>query len=219
MKKINCVNCEECCFGEICKAYVFHRQDDLFIKNLSKKKKVAKGEFIYRQGDCVVSLFALRSGIAKIYDMEHNLQGVVLPGQVIGAEELVASRYQHNVQAATEVEVCELQCSQFYELSQVTLGFTDFIVRILSRSAREKQQFISVLTKGEALQKVRDFLHLLSDTNKEHGFEHRNVELPINKKELAQLLGISPSTLTRALDTLVEQRVVEMSKKEITLLD
>ena len=98
-------------------------------------------------------------------------------------------------------------------------GFTDFIVRILSRSAQEKQQFISVLTKSDTLQKVQYFLQLLSRTYKEYGFEHLNLELPISKKELAQVLGISISTLSRALDSLKDQGIISMlNKKEITLM-
>lgn len=78
--------------------------------------------------------------------------------------------------------------------------------------------FINVLVKSDGLQKVSDFIQLIADIRKEYGFEHRAIELPLTKKELAQLLGISQSTLARALAALVEQQRVLMNKKEITLL-
>jgi cAMP-binding proteins - catabolite gene activator and regulatory subunit of cAMP-dependent protein kinases len=219
MKKIKPVNCAECCFGDVCHAYLFDRQEPMFIGDLSRKKSIAKGEYIYRRGEPVKALFALRSGIAKVYDADGMLQGIVLPGQVIGVDELFVPYYHYDVQAACDVEVCELQNRHFYQISQITTDFTNFIIKILSRSAREKQRFIAVLVQSDGLQKVRHFLQLLSELNLEYGFEHRNITLPIHKKELAQLLGISISTLARALDTLVEQQVVTVHKKDIVLLE
>ncbi|WP_239008182.1 Crp/Fnr family transcriptional regulator [Citrobacter braakii] len=191
----------------------------MFIRNLETEKKIARGEYIYRRGEKIDALYALRSGVAKVYDARGQLMGIVLPGQVMGVEELHIGYCQQDIQAATEIEVCVLRSDHFYEMSQLMPGFTDFIVRILSRSAQEKQQFISVLTKSDTLQKVQYFLQLLSRTYKEYGFEHLNLELPISKKELAQVLGISISTLSRALDSLKDQGIISMlNKKEITLM-
>jgi CRP/FNR family transcriptional regulator, anaerobic regulatory protein len=220
MKKNNCVNCAECGFTELCTAYLFDQKDPLFIRNLEIKKKIARGEYIYRRGERVDALYALRSGTAKVYDPHGQFMGVVLPGQVMGVEELHSSHCQQDIQAVTEIEVCVLKCERFYEMSQLMPGFTDYIVRILSRAAQEKQQFISVLTQSDTLHKVQYFLSLLSQTYKAYGFESRNISLPVSKKELAQLLGISISTLSRALEGLSEQGVVYMpNKKEIALLD
>ncbi|WP_410706845.1 Crp/Fnr family transcriptional regulator [Citrobacter braakii] len=191
----------------------------MFIRNLETEKKIARGEYIYRRGEKIDALYALRSGVAKVYDARGQLMGIVLPGQVMGVEELHIGYSQQDIQAATEIEVCVLRSDHFYEMSQLMPGFTDFIVRILSRSAQEKQQFISVLTKSDTLQKVQYFLQLLSRTYKEYGFEHLNLELPISKKELAQVLGISISTLSRALDSLKDQGIISvLNKKEITLM-
>lgn len=219
MKKNNCVNCAECGFAELCSTYLFNQQDPLFIRDLERKKKIARGNYIYQRGDKVDALYALRSGIAKVYDPRGQLMGVVLPGQVMGVEELHTGMCQQDIQAATDIEVCVLKSNHFYEMSQLMPGFTDYIVRILSHSALDKQQFISVLTNNDSLQKVQDFLQLLSDTYKNYGFEYRNIPLPLSKKELSQLLGISISTLSRALESLSDQGVISMlNKKEVTLL-
>ena len=219
MKKNHCVSCAKCGFAGVCQSYLFDRQEPLFIQDLARKKHIAKNEFIYQQGTAVKALYALRRGVAKIYDSQQTLQGIVFPGQIMGAEELFSPHYQYSVQAATEVEVCELQNAHFYHLSQITSSFTHFIIAILSRSASEKQQFISVLVNNDGVQKVSGFIQLMVNISKEYGFEHTILELPLSKKELAQLLGISQSTLSRAFDTLEAQRKVTINKKEIVVLD
>ena len=219
MKKNQCINCAECGFAELCSAYLFHQPDSLFIRHLETKRKIPRGEYISRQGENVHAIYALRSGIAKVYNAQEQLLSIVLPGQIIGVEDLHSGRYLHDIKASTETEVCVLNSEHFYEMSQLLAGFTDYIVRVLSRSAQEKQQLISVLTKSDALLKVHSFLQLLSAFYKEYGFEYRNIELPVSKKELAQLLGISISTLSRCLEKLCEQNIVAIeNKKEITLL-
>ncbi|AVH17532.1 Crp/Fnr family transcriptional regulator [Enterobacter sp. SGAir0187] len=191
----------------------------MFIKDLARKKHFAKNAFIYKTGMRVQALYALRRGVAKIYDSQQVLQGIIFPGQVFGADELFSELHQYSVQAATDIELCELQNAHFYHLSQITSDFTNFIINILSRSVSEKQQFISVLVNGDGLQKVSNFIKLMIYINEEYGFRHDLLELPLNKKELAQLLGISPSTLSRALDTLESRNKVIVNNKEIIVLE
>lgn len=217
MNKNICVSCENCCFGSACQKHLFDAQEPLYIRSLTRKKAVARGDFLYQQGSAVKALYALRSGVAKIYDDRRNLQGIVLPGQLMGAEDLYHPHHRHSVVAATDISYCELQNGQFYEISQVTTDFTQFLVMLLSRAALEKQKFIAVLTRNEAVKKVQAFLELLWSAHKEYGLEHEQLELPVTKKELAQLLGMSLSTLLRALDALVQQDVVHIEKKTITL--
>ncbi|MHA1057030.1 helix-turn-helix domain-containing protein [Enterobacter mori] len=70
-----------------------------------------------------------------------------------------------------------------------------------------------MLVNNDGLQKVSGFIQLMVNINKEYGFEHTILELPLSKKELAQLLGISQSTLSRAFDTLAAQRKLSINKR------
>lgn len=212
-----CVSCVDCGFGQLCQSYLYDRQLPMFIENLSRKKRVAKGDYIYRRGEPTTALFALRTGTAKIYDNRNQLLGVVLQGQVVGAEDLFLGEYQYSVIAAADIEVCELQTARFYEISQITTDFTNLIVKLLSRSALEKQRFIHVLVHSESHEKVMAYIQLLSDTYKEYNLEYRTFELPLTRKEMAQLLGISLSTLARCLDILIEKHIISLSNKTITL--
>ncbi|WP_242436446.1 helix-turn-helix domain-containing protein [Enterobacter mori] len=70
-----------------------------------------------------------------------------------------------------------------------------------------------MLVNHDGVQKVRGFIQLMVDINREYGFEHNILELPLSKKELAQLLGISQSTLSRAFDALAAQRKLSINKR------
>ncbi|AVH17524.2 Crp/Fnr family transcriptional regulator [Enterobacter sp. SGAir0187] len=168
-----------------------------------KRRSPEVGIFI-DGGEKIDALYALRSRAAKVFYARGQLIGIVLPGQVMDVEELQIGYCQQDIQAATEMEICVLKNNHFYEISQLMLGFTDYIVRIMSRSAQEKQKFIPVLTKNDALKKIQFYLQLLSRTYKSYGFEYHNFELPLNKNELDQVLAISMSTLSRVLERLTE---------------
>ncbi|HAT2830540.1 TPA: Crp/Fnr family transcriptional regulator [Klebsiella oxytoca] len=220
MKKNKCVNCKDCGFKELCSSYLFVLADPLFIRVLERKVKIKRDDYLCRQGHRSDALYALRSGIAKVYDTSGQLTGVVLPGQVLGVEELYSGTSGQDILAATDIEVCRLKSQHFYQMSQLMPGFTNYILRIFSHSARNKQEFISVLTKKDTVQKVESFLRLLFDTYKEYGFDNNYITLPLNKKEIAELLGISISTLSRTLEKLSAKGVMSMpNKNEIILLD
>lgn len=219
MKSKHCVSCADCGFGEMCRSYLFDHQLSMFIENLSQKKYITKGNYIYQHGKKTTAIYALRKGIAKIYDAQHQLMGVILPGQVMGAEDLFMEGYQYDMIAATDIEVCELQTARFYEISQITSDFTNLIVKLLSRAVLEKQQFISVLVHNENLDKVMAYLRLLSNTYKAYNLEYKTFELPLTKIEMAQLLGISLSTITRCLELLITHKSISLSSKIVTIHD
>lgn len=80
-KTSRCVSCSECGFADVCQAYLFDHQEPLFIHDLARGKRISKNAFIYQSGTPVTALYALRSGVAKIYDTQQILQGILLPGQ------------------------------------------------------------------------------------------------------------------------------------------
>lgn len=63
---VQCVTCEKCCFGKMCKDYLFDNSLNLFNQSLQRNKAMRKGEYLYRCGDSITYLMALRSGTVKL---------------------------------------------------------------------------------------------------------------------------------------------------------
>lgn len=216
-KENKCVSCSECCFGKICKDYFFDSQLALFVESLETKKRVKKGDFIYRAGDNVTHLKALRSGTVKIYNKDGVIQQVMIPGQLLAGEDTYPGKHRHSALATTDVELCLLDSKRIYDLGQVTTNFMSSVLEIFSRSHIDKVHMISVLMNGDADSKVWAFINFLSDKYKEYGFRYDEISLPISLKDMSLLLGLSTSSLKRSLHKLSKSGLIEVYKKDIKI--
>ncbi len=214
-----CVSCEKCCFGKMCKDYLFENCLTLFAQSLQRKKEVKKGQYLYRTGDTITHLMALRSGTVKIYDPDGKNVNVKSAGQVIGTEDLHTQTYLYQAVAATDIQLCLLERSRIYDLSQVTENFVNYVTNILSFEIAEQQKMISVLVSPDAQVKVREFLRLIAQRYESRGFSTNCISLPVTFKELAALLGMSISSLNRALSELKESEEIVVDKKNIKILE
>lgn len=215
--KSQCVSCEKCCFGKMCKDYLFDKKVTLFVKSLQRKKEVQKGEDLYRSGDAITHMMALRSGTVKIYDANGNIVNVKTPGQVIGTEDLHAHTYHVHAVAATDIQLCLLERDRIYDLSQITENFIHYIANMLSFEIAEQQKMIAVLVSSDSEAKVREYLKLIAQRYEWYGFSKGNIQLPVTFKEMATLLGVSISSLNRALSELKESGQITMEKKNIQI--
>lgn len=209
------VSCEKCCFGKMCKDYLFDNCVALFTQSLQRKKIIKKGEYIYRPGDQIVHLIALRMGTVKIYDANNDLVNVKTPGQIIGTEDLHINRYHHQAVAATDVQLCLLERSRVYDLSLITENFIHYVIDILSHEIAEQQKMISVLASPNAQMRVREYLKLVIQRYEWYGFPTAKIPFPLSLKEMATLLGVSVSSLNRTIFELKESGEIIVDKKNI----
>ncbi|MEO3992202.1 Crp/Fnr family transcriptional regulator [Pseudocitrobacter cyperus] len=212
-----CVTCEKCCFGRMCKDYLFDNCITLFTQSLQRKKELKKGEYLYHSGDTITHLMALRTGTVKIYDPDGNIVNVKTPGQVIGTEDLHTQTYHYQAIAATDIQLCLLERSRIYDLSQITENFINYVTDILSFEIAEQQKMIAVLVSPDAQAKVREYLKLIAQRYEWYGFPADNISLPVTFKEMAMLLGVSISSLNRALSELKEHGEIVVDKKNIQI--
>lgn len=217
VKTSPCVSCDKCCFGKMCKDYLFDNCVTLFTQSLQRKKELEKGQYLYHPGDTITHLMALRTGTVKIYDPAGNIVNVKTPGQVIGTEDLYTQTYHYQAVAATDIQLCLLERSRIYDLSQITENFINYVTDMLSFEIAEQQKMISVLVSPDALAKVRGYLRLIAQRYEWYGFSAHNIPLPMTFKEMATLLGVSISSLNRALTELKESEEIAMDKKNIQI--
>ena len=72
---------------------------------------------------------------------------------------------------------------------------------------------ISVLVSPDTQTKVREFLKLIAQRYVRYGFSPGNIPLPVTFKEMSTLLGVSLSSLNRALAELKESDEIIVEKK------
>lgn len=213
------VECSNCALSNLCKEYLFDKQDRFFINSLERKVAFKNGEVLCKPGQSVKYLIALRGGFVSIYDENDNIINFLMPGQLVGGEDIGHGFYRVKAVALTSLSTCLLDSSQLYGLSQVTSNSFHHIINLLSISSRENQRMISVLSYADGKKKIAAFLILLINRLKEYGFPHTNFTFPLPYKDIAQLLGLSVSTLHRVFRAMEAEFILETNNRDVLVIN
>ncbi len=133
---------------------------------------------------------------------------------IIGANLIYSSRnyYSMMVVATTRVTILHLQRELILELCQSNLSFMVGLMKIISDRTFILTDKINAISLKTIRQCINDFL------NYEYHIQKSNViKLNISKKDLAERLGIQRSSLSRELNKMRKDGLIEYDAKSVTL--
>ncbi|RDK15199.1 Crp/Fnr family transcriptional regulator [Enterobacter sp. 9-2] len=214
-----CVDCQHCIFSEICQECMFTQSVPAFTHALQRRVQIRQGQCLFTAGEEVKHLIAVRSGCFTVVDEDKTLLAVYTPGQLIGGENLYHSYYRTTAIAVQDAEVCMIDYSAMYGLSQLTLGTFSHTIKLLSETADDNLKMIKVLLQHDAFKKVAMFILLMSERNKAKSFSAMPFSLPLQQKEIASLLGITASTLRRSIARLEAEKCISLQSRKILIND
>ncbi len=212
-----CEYSPHCSLGNICSVNNAHCEP-LFVNSLKAAVLAPKNSCIFEFKQEVTSLSVLRKGLVKLYDENRNIRSVVFPGQLLSGGDYSEGYYSYSGVCATEVEYCQLALGRVYDLSQIIPDFTLQILNVFSRTIASKQHWEECLMLPDAKLRLAAFLTMWWQTCSTLPAGNDYVRLPLSKKELAALLGMSLSTLNRAFQLLSDEQQIDLHKKYIRIL-
>ena len=178
-----------------------------------------KNEVIFRQGDLCDALNILMTGSVKTEMITEN--GNLLGIEIINAPRPLApaflfsgnNRFPVDVTTLEEVEVLRIPKDEVIRLMTTQ---PDFMQQFLTHNANRTQfltnrlQLLSIKTiKGK-------IAHFLLEQAGEQG---DTFTLNRNQTELADFFGVARPSLARSLSEMIEEGIIDVNKKEYTILD
>lgn len=111
------VSCKECNLRELCFP---HGMNDEELINMDavveQPKPLHKSDFLYRDGDSAIAIYAVRSGCVKTMTESANgdeqIVGFHLPGELLGLDGFAEGSHTCNAVALETSSVCELPLNQ-----------------------------------------------------------------------------------------------------------
>ena len=182
-------------------------------------KTYKKNKILFRQGDLCDALYILVTGSVKTEMITEN--GNLLGVEIINAPRPLApafifssnNRFPVDVTAIENVEVIRIPKVEVMRLMNEHL---DFMQQFLQHSANRTQfltnrlQLLSIKTiKGK-------IAHFLLEQAGEEGL---TFTINRNQTELAEFFGVARPSLARSLSEMIEDKVIEVNKKEYKILD
>ena len=209
--------CEHCEIKSIFFATIKESELERFC-NDRVEKTIKAGEKIIRQGDHIDDFIYLKEGLVKLYrDTPHGQQIISLgkPFDFVSLLSVFAGEnYSYSVSALNTSVICVFSIS---EIRQLIHDNGDFALKLMNTMNKASERILFDyldLSQKRLNGRVAAVLLYFADIYKLNRFE-----LPISRKEIAQLVGMSVENVIRSISNLRKDKVLNVYGKRIEILD
>ena len=182
--------------------------------------KYKKGEIICKQGSFASHVMSVENGLVKVF-LDNGVNSLVLKiipeGNLLGLTSVNDDNntFQYSAMAYIDTEIKQIDINYFKLLLNRNPAFSKEIINILSSNSAQINGRFFCLTHKQSYGRLADILLCLSDRI----FKKTEFELPLSRKELAELSGMSSETVIRMLKKFNEDKLVQLDGKRFKVLD
>lgn len=198
------------------------------LQHLDTEKSVYKyrrGQVVYYEGHPADAAYCIFEGRLKIYKVGRKDEETVIrllgPGDITGYRAMLADEpYAATAEAIEDTTVCSISRSTLTGLLREVPDMAMRMLAELSRELRVSEEQMMSLAQETVLQRTARILLWLHRTSAQPDVsEAPQLDLPLRKSELAQMIGSTPESLSRALHELGERYVISVKKDSIIITD
>ncbi|PID61799.1 MAG: transcriptional regulator [Gammaproteobacteria bacterium] len=190
---------------------------------VDKRRRVARGDVLFHLGDEFRSLYAVRTGFFKSIvvggDEQSQIGGFHLSGDILGFDGMAEGRYESEVRAMEDSEVCVIP---YDGLSDLAIRFPPLqrqLHRLMSREIVRERSVMLLLGSMQADQKVAVFLLGVAERYRRLGYSGTSFILRMTREEIGSYLGLKLETVSRHLSAFDQQGLISIDKREVILKD
>lgn len=209
-----------CCIGQHkcnCFNVLTQEEHDKLFSN-SAQIKFSKQEIIYKQGGLVSNIMIVESGLVKVFIEDENnvlVLKIITPGNLLGLTSISEKHktYQYNAMAYVDSVIRQLDINVFRSIVKENPTFAKEIIDMLNSNSVQINNRFFCLSHKQSFGRMADILLCLS----ERVFQEPEFELPLSRKELAELTGLKPETVIRLLKQFADEGIIHLKGKKILI--
>ena len=195
-------------------------QEQVLLDQHSVTVKYKKGEMICKQGGLASHMFFIEDGLAKVF-LDDGINSLVLKvvttGNLLGLSSISSENqtYQYSSMAYTDSEIKQIDIRFFKKLLTDNPAFSKEVIAILGSNSAQINGRFFCFTHKQSYGRIADILICLSDRI----FKMQEFDLPLSRKELAELCGMSQETVVRMLKKFDEEGIIQLKGKNFRIVD
>lgn len=214
--------CSRCSLSEICLCSGLGEKELARLDQLLQyRKKVRSAEHLFRAGDTLHSLFAIRSGFFKTYllyaDGRQQVTGFQMCGEIVGMDAISQDEHTCYAIALEDSEVCDIPFARLEELAREMPALQRHFHRLMSREIVRDQGVMLLLGAMRAEERVAALLLNLSQRYLVRGYSAAEFRLRMTRKEIGSYLGLKIETVSRIFTKLQVDGLIAVRNKTVTL--
>jgi len=214
--------CSTCNLRELCLPVGLSAQELNRVEQLvNVRKRVKRGDVLFRAGDAFANLYALRFGFFKTTtaspDGREQVTGFQMVGEILGLDGIVHDQHTCDAIALEDAEVCVLPFDKIEEISREVNQLQSNVHRIMSREIVRDQGVMMMLGNMRAEERLAAFLLNLVQRLQERGFSSTELQLRMTREEIGSYLGMKLETVSRTFSKFVAEKIIEANQRHIVI--
>ena len=216
--------CSTCNLRELCLPVgLKHDEVESLDELVYTRKKVKRGESLFRTGDNFQSLYAIRVGFFKTRvateDGRDQVTGFQMAGELIGIDGIVTDHHNCDAVALEDSEVCVIPYSKLEELSRQFEVLQHHFHKVMSREIVRDHGVMLLLGSMRAEERLAAFLLNLSQRFTARGYSSSDFILRMTREEIGSYLGLKLETVSRAFSKFQDDNLISVQQKHIRISD
>ncbi|MDA8390628.1 MAG: helix-turn-helix domain-containing protein [Gammaproteobacteria bacterium] len=193
------------------------RLDDI----ISQRRKVPAGQHLFRVGDSLRSLAAVRTGFFKVYELgadgREQVSGFQTEGDLLGLDAISGGAHRGSALALVDAEVCAIPFDRLEGLLAEMPGLQRRFHAILSGTIVANQTLMMMLGTMRAEHRLATFLLDLSARLGARGRSPTLLHLPMSREDIGNYLGLKLETVSRVLSHFRDQGLIKVAGRTIEI--
>ena len=216
--------CSNCNLRELCLPYGLSEEElDKLDDLVSTRRRVKRGEHLYRAGAAFDAIYAIRSGFFKtdvlLEDGRDQVTGFQMAGELLGLDGISTEHHTCNAIALEDSEICAIPFPHLESLSRDIPTLQHHFHKVMSREIVRDHGVMMLLGTMRAEARLAAFLLNLSQRFTARGFSHAEFYLRMTREEIGSYLGLKLETVSRAFSRFQEEGHIAVQQKHIRILN
>jgi CRP/FNR family transcriptional regulator len=218
------IACSSCSLRELClPAGLSPRDLERVDRLVSQRRRLARGEHLYRAGAPLAALYAIRSGFVKSFvvqaDGREQVAGFHMTGEILGLDAIGSGRHLCDALALEDSEACEIPFVRLETLARELPSLQQQLHRVMSREIARDYGMMLLLGGMNAEERLAAFLLNLSQRFAARGYSPTEFYLRMTRQDIGSYLGLKLETVSRSFSGLQRRGLIEVRQRRVRILD
>ncbi len=191
------------------------KEETEHVKSKIIRKSYGKGETVFLEGDNWDKLYIISKGKLKVFKLtkegKEQILYILSEGEFMGDMNLLKQgRYDFSAAALEDVELCTLNKESFEKLIKTYPTMMIEVLEVMHDRILSLEELIKTLSTKDVEARLAamllSFINNFGETT-EKGVE---IDLPLNREDMANYIGITRETISRKLNNLQDEGVIEL---------
>jgi CRP/FNR family transcriptional regulator, polysaccharide utilization system transcription regulator len=182
-----------------------------------------RNQILFFEGGAAHHVFALNVGLVKIVKSLENgkerITRILFPGDLFGLEALNKETYPVTAVVLEDSDICSVPREQFFAFLRSNPDISLDMVRLLVSEIAEARAQLTSMSFKDARMRVATFVLSLISAREGSSPNSCSLTLPLTSQEIAEILELSPETVSRTWHALKQEGLIEKRGRRLVIQD